>query len=105
TLDARLRCDDCGTGYSIVNGIADLRSSESSASRQVRCFYEDAPFPGYPPADNLSTLRARAERSVFMKRLDRELAGDARIVEIGCGTGQTSLYLAHGDRMVIGADI
>src|SRR5256885_5757359 len=32
-------------------------------------------------------------------------AGDARIAEIGCGTGQMCLYLARADRMVIGADL
>src|SRR5439155_424572 len=31
--------------------------------------------------------------------------GDARIVEIGCGTGQMSLYLTRADRLVIGADL
>src|SRR5204863_535418 len=31
--------------------------------------------------------------------------GNARVVEIGCGTGQMSLYLARADRVVIGADL
>src|SRR5215470_4147090 len=37
--------------------------------------------------------------------MDQAIAGDARIVEIGCGTGQMSLYLAHAHRIVIGADL
>jgi SAM-dependent methyltransferase len=71
----------------------------------VRRFYEQAPFPGYPPRDSLSWLRARAERSEFAGLLDRAIPGDARILEIGCGTGQMSLYLARADRVVIGADL
>ena len=71
----------------------------------VRRFYERAPFPGYPPHDSLHALRTRAERSVFARLLDRSIPGDARIVEIGCGTGQMSLYLAHGDRLVVAADL
>ena len=71
----------------------------------VRRFYERAPFPGYPPRDSLQALHARAERSVFARLLDQAIPGDARIVEIGCGTGQMCLYLARADRVVIGADL
>ena len=71
----------------------------------VRRFYERTPFPGYPPRDSLQALRARAERSVFARLLDRSIAADARIVEVGCGTGQMCLYLARGDRLVVGVDL
>jgi len=71
----------------------------------VRSFYERAPFPDYPPRASLSWLRARAERSEFARLINRAIPGDARIVEIGCGTGQMSLYLARADRVVIGADL
>src|SRR4051812_36228569 len=72
---------------------------------QVRRFYERTPFPGYPPRDSLDALRARAERSVFARRLDRAIDNDARIVDVGCGTGQMCLYLARGRRLVVGADM
>jgi len=71
----------------------------------VRRFYEGAPFPNYPPDASLCWLRARAERSQFARLIDREIPGDARVAEIGCGTGQMSLYLAHSDRVVVGADL
>jgi SAM-dependent methyltransferase len=71
----------------------------------VRRFYDEAPFPGYPPRDNLAALRARAERSRFAQLLDAAIPADAHVVEVGCGTGQMSLYLAHTDRVVVGADI
>jgi SAM-dependent methyltransferase len=71
----------------------------------VRRFYERAPFPGYPPRDSLSTFRARAAHNPFVRLLDRAIPGNARIVDLGCGTGQMALYLARGDRVVIGADM
>ena len=74
-------------------------------TERVRRFYERSPFPGYPPRDNLSTFRARAGRNAFVRLLDRSIAGDARILDIGCGTGQMSLYLAKADRVVVGADL
>jgi len=42
---------------------------------------------------------------VFARLIDRAIPGDARILEVGCGTGQMCLYLAHSDRVVIGADL
>ena len=71
----------------------------------VRRFYDEAPFPGYPPRDNLDAFRARAERSRFAQLLDAAIPADAHVVEVGCGTGQMSLYLARMDRVVVGADI
>src|SRR4029077_18156726 len=76
-----------------------------SRTEAVRRFYQHAPFPGYPPRDSLQALRKRAERSVFARLLDRAIPGDARIADIGCGTGQMSLYLARADRVVVGADL
>jgi SAM-dependent methyltransferase len=87
------------------DGIPDLRCGGDARTEAVRDFYRHAPFPGYPPRDNVAWLRARAERSEFARLLDDAISGDARIVEIGCGTGQMSLYLARADRLVIGADL
>lgn len=104
-LSAHFACKACAHQYETPDGIPDLRIDEDIGTRTVRHFYEEAPFPGYPPRDSLSALRARAERSDFMRRLDAEIPPDARIVEIGCGTGQTSLFLARAERIVVGADL
>jgi SAM-dependent methyltransferase len=98
-------CRSCKARYEAPDGIPNLRLEIDARTDVVRSFYEHAPFPGYPPRDSLTALRARAERSQFARLLDREVPGDARIVEIGCGTGQMSLYLARADRVVIGADL
>jgi SAM-dependent methyltransferase len=78
--------------------VSDARSD------RVRALYERTPFPGYPVRDSLLALRARAERSEFARLLDRAIPGNARVVEIGCGTGQMSLYLARADRTIVGVD-
>lgn len=71
----------------------------------VRRFYEQAPFPGYPPRDSLEWLRARAGRSEFARLLDAAIPCDARVADVGCGTGQMTLYLSRAQRVVVGVDL
>ncbi len=104
-LDQEWACVDCGTRYAVRDGIPDLRMPGDNCTNRVRAFYEQAPFPGYRPRDSLEALRARAQRSEFARLLDAAIPTDARILEIGCGTGQMSLFLASADRLVIGADV
>jgi SAM-dependent methyltransferase len=98
-------CMNCGAHYAAPDGIADLRLRGDGRTDIVRRFYERSPFPGYRPRDTLQALRGRAERSEFARLLDAAIPADARILEVGCGTGQMSLYLASAERIVIGADI
>jgi len=98
-------CRGCGARYGAPDGIPNLRLESGSRVEAVRRFYAHAPFPGYPPSDSLAWLRARAERSEFARLLDQAIPGNARILEVGCGTGQMSLYLARAERVVIGADL
>src|SRR5918911_2013664 len=100
-----LSCAACGAAYETCDGIPDVRLPADARTEAVREFYSEAPFPAYPPRDSYSWLRARAERSEFARLLDRAIPGDARIVDLGCGTGQMALYLATADRIVVGADL
>src|SRR6202171_6878922 len=101
----RRRCGACDTQYAAPDGIPDLRVSSDARTERVRGFYSRAPFPGYPDRDSLSSLRARASRSEFARRLDEAIPGDALVLELGCGTGQLSLFLASAERLVLGADL
>jgi SAM-dependent methyltransferase len=105
TLAADWSCSKCGGRFDVVDGIPALRLRSDARTDAVRRFYEQAPFPGYPPRDTLHALRARAERSPLPRLIDRAIPGDATIVEVGCGTGQMCLFLARAERIVIGADI
>jgi len=105
TLAVDWSCCRCGARFNVVDGIPDLRLPGDDRTDAVRRFYERAPFPGYPPHDTLHALRARAERSPFPRLIDRAIPGDARIVDVGCGTGQMCLFLARADRLVVGADL
>jgi SAM-dependent methyltransferase len=104
-LAADWSCCACGRRVETPDGIPNLRLPSDARTETVRRFYERTPFPGYPARDSLHMLRVRAERSVFARLLDHAIPGNARIVEIGCGTGQMCVYLAGADRIVVGADL
>src|SRR5438876_10717292 len=100
-----LRCGGCGKQYAAPGGIPDLRVVADIRTERVRTFYGRAPFPGYPQRDSLSALRSRAARSEFVRLLDEAIPGDALVLEMGCGTGQLSLFLASADRRIVAADL
>jgi SAM-dependent methyltransferase len=102
---ASVGCGGCGRSFSAADGIPSLRGDVDARTAAVRDFYSAAPFPGYPARDSYSALRARAEQSEFARLLDQAIAPDAIVLEVGCGTGQMSLFLATGDRLVVGADL
>ena len=104
-LSADWRCAGCGAQFLAPDGIPNLRLPSDARTETVRRFYEHAPFPGYGPRESLTGLRARAGRSAFARLLDRAIAGDARVVEVGCGTGQMCLFLSRADRVIVGADL
>ena len=105
TLSVEWSCTGCATRFEAADGVPNLRLPSDDATERVRRFYEQAPFPGYSPRESLQSLRARAAGNGFARLLDRAIPGDARIVDVGCGTGQMCLYLASADRLVVGADL
>ncbi len=98
-------CGICGARYGCPDGIPDLRLPSERRTEVVREFYSAAPFPGYPPRETLVSLRERGRRSAFARMLDDAIPPGATVLELGCGTGQLSLFLASVDRTVIGADL
>src|SRR5258708_36878092 len=83
-----LVCGSCGKRYEVKNGIHDLRVPCEARTETVRDFYSDSPFPNYPPEDSLSGLRGRAAKSEFARLLDQAIPGDAKVLEVACGTAQ-----------------
>src|SRR5262245_39512062 len=81
-------CLECGMPFEAADDIPTLRLPGDGATEIVRRFYDAAPFPAFPPNETLQSLRMRADRSVFARLLDQAIPCDARIAEVGCGTGQ-----------------
>ncbi len=117
-VEGRVRCGACGhaldiseTGYLRALPDSPPQSSTSNGDRLsavtdiVKRFYEEHPFPNYDGFESVGDLLARASRSVYAAMLDRQIPVGARILEIGCGTGQLGAFLSIGGRPVVGVDM
>jgi hypothetical protein len=111
----RVVCRTCGHALEIVGpGLledlpaAPAASGEPAGARgvldevaqRVRRFYEENPFPNYDGYESVGDLLSRASRSVYAAALDKQIPVGARVLEIGCGTGQLGAFLSIGGRAV-----
>jgi SAM-dependent methyltransferase len=71
----------------------------------VQQFYEKTPFPNYDDLDNPRALLEKARSGLFARLLNEQIPYNARVVEIGCGTGQLTNFLSIAHRSVIGVDV
>lgn len=107
-----LRCAGCGHEFALDGRIPLLfypnegRLPDGDVTDIVKAFYEENPFPNYDDHDSADTLREKARRGIYAKLLDDQMPPYARVLEVGCGTGQLSNFLACcSTRTVFGADM
>ena len=68
-------------------------------------FYDEIKFPNYDDLEDYASLYDKGRKQIFTRKLDEELSYSSNILELGCGTGQLSLFLARGNREICGVDI
>lgn len=110
---AGLRCSGCARDLPITDGILGNLGTvppagpepDDDVGARVRRFYEQHPFPNYHGFESVGDLLARASRSVYAAMLDRQIPIGARVLEVGCGTGQLGAFLSLGGRAVVAVDM
>lgn len=93
-----IECCECKRSFGCERGIPLLFcpnewDSKVDVTETVKSFYEENPFPGYEDIDSKQSLREKAAKGIFARLLDQEIPHGARILEVGCGTGQLSNFL------------
>ena len=107
-----LRCPHCDRIFESDNGIPQLfwpagdQVPSTDVTGIVKAFYEENPFPNYDDVESSFTLREKARKGIFAQLLDDNLPLTAKVLEVGCGTGQLSNFLGEcSTRTVVGADL
>jgi ubiquinone/menaquinone biosynthesis C-methylase UbiE len=100
-----LECLPDAPGHTGGDPAAAPRGSLDAVAQRVRRFYEENPFPNYDGYESVGDLLSRASRSVYAAALDRQIPVGARVLEVGCGTGQLGAFLSIGGRTVVGVDM
>ncbi len=86
----------------VPNFIAD---NLDKLTNKMSEFYDEVKFPNYDDCEDYASLYDKGTRNLFTSRIDQELSYGINILELGCGTGQLSLFLARGNRNIFGVDI
>lgn len=75
-------------------------------SQKISNFYNDKPFPNYKNEENLISFLERGNKNLFIKNIKDHIGLGKKILEVGCGTGQVSNYLAaQTNNEIIGLDL
>jgi 2-polyprenyl-3-methyl-5-hydroxy-6-metoxy-1,4-benzoquinol methylase len=75
-------------------GQAGRDTAGNKVTHVVQDFYEAAPFPNYNSFDSVAALVRRADTGIFARLLRDQMPLSVNVLEVGCGTGQLSNYLA-----------
>ena len=60
-------------------------------------FYNEAPFPNYENKDDKSSINQKGDNNYLAKQFKNFIGFNKDILEVGCGTGQLSLYFSIGN--------
>ena len=74
----------------ITNQIVD------NTTKDVVNFYNIKPFPNYDVNENKATLLIKGDKNFLAKKFKKFAGFNKKILEVGCGTGQLSIYFSIG---------
>ena len=89
---------------SIIDKIHKFKIDDSSTTI-VTDFYKESPFPNYKNSDNKSTILEKGDKNILAAQFKKFIGYKKNILEVGCGTGQLSIYFSIGtNNEVVGLD-
>lgn len=90
--------------YTIIDGIKKFEIIDKS-TKKVTEFYKISPFPNYKDTDNKITILEKGDKNIIASQFKKFIGYNKNILEVGCGTGQLSMYFSIGtNNKVIGLD-
>ncbi len=81
--------------YNIIDNIYTFEIKDSS-TKKVTEFYKFSPFPNYKETDNKSTILDKGNRNLLAAQFKKFVGYKKNVLEVGCGTGQLSIFFSIG---------
>mgnify|MGYP001397130205 FL=1 len=63
-------------------------------TKKVTDFYKITPFPNYKTNDDRRTILEKGNRNPLAQQFKKYIGNNKIVLEVGCGTGQLSIYFA-----------
>ncbi len=77
------------------NGIISFEIKDTE-TKKVTSFYQETPFPNYKDEDNKQTILEKGNKNFLAAQFKKFIGYKKSILEVGCGTGQLSIYFSIG---------
>ena len=106
-----LHCPACSSAYPIVEGVPQLfvahegYGGASDVTRAAERFHDARVAPTYDNYESLRTLIDFGRKDRLGRMLDANVPYNARVLEVGCGSGHLTNYLGIACREAIGIDV
>jgi len=110
-IKKNINCEYCKIQFDLENNIPlmffdnNWDSDKKDVTFDIKNFYEETPFPDYEDIDSISVLVNKSEKGFYSKFLNEQIPFSAKIIEVGCGTGQLTNFLSIASRQVVGVDM
>ena len=87
------------------NGIFSLAIKDNE-TKKVTDFYKITPFPNYKENDDKQTILDKGNKNILAQKFKNFIFFKKKILEVGCGTGQLSIYFSIGtNNQIVGFDL
>ena len=74
-------------------------------TQKVTEFYKKTPFPNYRDDDNKQTILEKGNKNILAKQFKKFIGYQKKILEVGCGTGQLSIFFSiNTNNEIVGLD-
>lgn len=69
---------------------------DNIVTKKVNDFYNEAPFPHYGDYDDKSSINLKGDKNLLARDFKNYIGLNKDVLEVGCGTGQLSIYFGIG---------
>jgi len=83
-----------------IDGIKSSKINDSVA-KKVTSFYTTKPFPNYKVDDDKISISEKGNKNYLASRFKQFVGYNKNVLEVGCGTGQLSVYFSTGNNNLI----